>query len=39
MIEGVFNVDREATVALKVIGSNGQERDIVAMIDTGLMAI
>lgn len=35
MIKGIFNADREATIPLRVSGRNGQERDIVAMIDTG----
>ncbi len=35
MIPGVFNAEREATIPLKVSGRNGQERDIIAMMDTG----
>ncbi len=35
MITGIFNVDREATIPLRVSGRNGQEREITAMIDTG----
>jgi len=35
MISGIFNADREATISLKIVGMDGTERDITAMIDTG----
>ena len=35
MITGVVNANREATIQLVVIGSNGQQQEIEAIIDTG----
>ena len=35
MITGVVNADREAIIRLKIRGTNGQEQEIAAVIDTG----
>jgi clan AA aspartic protease len=35
MITGVVNANREATIRLVVIGSNGQQQEIEVIIDTG----
>ena len=35
MIAGVVNADREATIRLTVVGPNGQEQHIEAIIDAG----
>jgi clan AA aspartic protease len=35
MITGVVNADREAIIRLKIKGTNGQEQEIDAVVDTG----
>ena len=35
MVEGVVNADRQATVTLRLIGPEGQSREIDAVVDTG----